>query len=72
MFHYNNVFSTPMFSRSSNFTFDLVFLKIRYFNFFNKLCACSYYLKHLQISSWDCNEIRFCEAFYCAESLHLY
>jgi hypothetical protein len=26
------------------------------------VCACNYYLKHIQISSWDCNGIGFCEA----------
>jgi hypothetical protein len=31
----------------------------------NILCACNYYLKHLQISSWDCNRIGFWEAVYC-------
>jgi hypothetical protein len=54
-------------------SFDLVFLKMRLSDFFlNILCACNYYLKHLRISSWDCNETEFCEAFYCQESLHLY
>jgi hypothetical protein len=33
------------------------------------LFACNYYLKHLQISSWDCNGLGFCEAFY-VKSLH--
>jgi hypothetical protein len=32
-----NVFSTIMYPRSSNLTFDLVFLKMRYFNFFEKI-----------------------------------
>jgi hypothetical protein len=74
MTYYTEIFSTVMFSRSSNLTVDLVFLKMRYFNFcfLNILCACTYYLKHLQISSWDCNGTGFCEAFYCKESLHLY
>jgi hypothetical protein len=45
---YTNIFSTVMFSRSSNltFTFDLVFLRMRYFNVFNMLCTCNYYLKY--------------------------
>jgi hypothetical protein len=72
MTYYTNIFSTVMFSRSSHLTFDLVFLKMRYFNFFfpNILRACNYYLKHLQISSWGCNGIGFYEVFYCKESLH--
>jgi pantothenate kinase len=69
---YRNIFSAVMFSRSSNLTFDLAFLKMRYFNLKNILCACNYYLKRLQISNWDSSEIGFCEAFYCEESLHLY
>jgi hypothetical protein len=75
MTYYTNIFSTVMFSRTSNFIFDFVFLKMRYFNFCKKkniLCACNYYLKHLQISRCDCNGIGFCEAVYCEESLHLY
>jgi hypothetical protein len=36
------------------------------------LCAYNYYLKQLQIWSWDCNGIGFCEAFYCEEPLNLY
>jgi hypothetical protein len=73
MTYYTNIFSKVMYPRSSNLNFDFVFLKMLYFNFFEKniLCACNYYLKHLQISSWDCNGIGFCEAFYCEESLHL-
>jgi hypothetical protein len=64
---YTNIFSTVIFSRSSNLTFDPVFLKMHYFNFGggDTLCVRKYYLKHLQISSWDCNGIGFCEAFYC-------
>jgi hypothetical protein len=69
--YYSNIFSTVMFSRSSDFTFDLVFLKMRYFNVFlkNVLYACNCYLKHLQISSWLCNGIGLCEAVHCEESL---
>jgi hypothetical protein len=72
--YYTNILSTVMYPRSSNLTFDLVFLKMRYFNFFEKniLCACNYYLKHLHISSWNCSGFGVCEAFYCEESLHLY
>jgi hypothetical protein len=74
MIYYTNIFSTVMYPRSSHSTFDLVFLKIRYYNFFEKniLCACNYYLKHLQISSWACNGFGVCGAFYCEEWLHLY
>jgi hypothetical protein len=73
MTYYTNIFSRVMYPRSSNLSFDLVFLKMRCFNFFNNiLCACNYYSKYLQISSWDLNGIGFCEAFYCEESLHLY
>jgi hypothetical protein len=72
--YYTNVFSTVISSRFSNLTFDHVFLKMCYFNFFEKniLCACNYYSKPLQISSWDCSWVGFCEAFYCEESLHVY
>jgi hypothetical protein len=71
---YTNTFSTVNYRRSSNLTFYLVFLKMRYFNFFEKniLCACIYYLKRLQVSSWDCSGFGVCETFYCEESLHLY
>jgi hypothetical protein len=43
--YYTNIFSKAVNSRSSNLTFDLVFLKMRYFNFFslNILRACNYY-----------------------------
>jgi hypothetical protein len=34
-----NIFSTVMYPRSSNLTFDLVFLKIRYSNFFLIYCV---------------------------------
>jgi hypothetical protein len=51
MAYYTNMFSKVMYPRSSNLTFDLVFLKMRYFNLKKKLYACNYYLKHLQISS---------------------
>jgi hypothetical protein len=73
MTYYANIFSMVTFSRSSNLTFDSVFLKMQYFSFFlNILSACDYYLKHLQISSLDCNMTGFCDAFYCKESFHLY
>jgi hypothetical protein len=40
MTYYNNIYSRVIFSRSSNLTFDLLFLKMQYFNFlFNILCA---------------------------------
>jgi hypothetical protein len=70
MTHYTNIFSTVMFSRSSYLIFDLVFLKMRYFHFLKKnlFYAGNYYLKHLQISHWDCSGIGFCEAFYCEET----
>jgi hypothetical protein len=34
-----NIFSTVMYPRSSNLTFDLVFLKMRYFNSLKKMCC---------------------------------
>jgi hypothetical protein len=37
MTYYTNTFSTVMFSRSSNLTFDLEFLKMWYFNFLKKI-----------------------------------
>jgi hypothetical protein len=40
MTYSTNIFSTVMFCRSSNLTFDLVFLKIRYFNFLKKYIVC--------------------------------
>jgi hypothetical protein len=43
-----------------------------YFICSNILCECNYYLKHLQISSCDCNGFGVCEAFYCEESLRLH
>jgi hypothetical protein len=34
--YYTSIFSTVMFSRSPNLIFELVFLKMQYFNFFGK------------------------------------
>jgi hypothetical protein len=36
MTYYTNIFSKVMYPRSSNLTFDLVFLKMCYFNLFEK------------------------------------
>jgi hypothetical protein len=71
MTYYTNIFSRVMYQRSSNLT--LYFSKCSILIFFlNILCACNYYSKHLQISSWDGNGFGVCEAVYCEESLHLY
>jgi hypothetical protein len=60
---HTNIFSTIMFSRSSDLTFNFVFLKMWYLIFWNEvLCACNCSLKHLQISSLDCSGAGFCEA----------
>jgi hypothetical protein len=63
MTYYTNILSTVMYPKSSDLTFDLVFLKIRYFIlfFFNILCTCNYFLKHLHVLSWDCNWFEACE-----------
>jgi hypothetical protein len=37
MTYCTNIFSTVMYPRTSDLTFDLVFLKMRYFNFFEKM-----------------------------------
>jgi hypothetical protein len=72
MTYYTNIFSTVIFSRSSNSTFVHYFSECCVLIFLKKksVCACNYYLKQLKISSWDCNRIGFCEAVYCEESLH--
>jgi hypothetical protein len=46
MTYYTSIFGTVIFSRSSNLTFDHVFLKMQYFNCLNILYACNFYLKH--------------------------
>jgi hypothetical protein len=51
MTYCTNIFSTIMFSGSSNLTFDLVFLRMWYFNMFFLYRVHVTYLKHLQISS---------------------
>jgi hypothetical protein len=53
MTYYTNILITLKFSRSSNFTFDHVFLNMLYFNSFEKetVCACNYSLKPLQTSN---------------------
>jgi hypothetical protein len=70
--YYTNTFSTVVFKV---FKFDLwlcISQNAVFWFFLNILCAWNYYLKHLQISNWDCNGIGFCEAVYCEGSLHLY
>jgi hypothetical protein len=70
MTYYTNIFSTVMFSRSSDMTFDLVFLKMQYFNFFEKI-YCVYVTIIKNICKYQVGT-GFCEAFYCEESLLLY
>lgn len=67
-----NIFTTVMFPRSSNSTYDIVFLKQQYFKVFNILCAHYYYLKHLLLSRLHCSGIRVCKVFSCEQSLHSY
>jgi hypothetical protein len=37
MTYYTNIFSTVMYPKSSNLTYDLVFLKMWYFKIFEKI-----------------------------------
>jgi hypothetical protein len=71
MTYYTNIISTVMLSRSSNLTFGPVFLKMWNFNFFKILCACNYYLKHMEKVGWGWNLIGFYQGLYCEQSLHL-
>jgi hypothetical protein len=54
-------------SKPSFLIFDFVLLKMQYFHsiFLTVLCACKYYLKTLQMHSWDCSVNGSCEAFCC-------
>jgi hypothetical protein len=63
MTYYTNIYSTVMFSSSSNLAFDLVFLKMWYLDILSILCACNYYLKLLQISSWTAMGLGFVKHF---------
>jgi hypothetical protein len=73
MTYYTNIFSILKFSSLHILTLTMYFSKGGTLIGLKKiLCACNYYLTYLQTSNWDSNGIRFHDAFYCNESLHLY
>jgi hypothetical protein len=72
---YISMFCAVMFSRPSNLNMALCFSKCGIFIFLKKktYIVCMYcYLKHLQMSSWDCSGTGLCEAFYSEVSLLMY
>jgi hypothetical protein len=71
--YYTNIFSTVMFSRSSNLTLTFYFSKCGVLIFLKKYIVCILLLfKTLANIKLGLQWIGFCEAFYCEESHHSY